>query len=330
MTIAHPMRQKIVMSVLLLSLAGCGRTPREKLYTETAVLCGTFAEIKSPRKEALGIAFEEMRRLCAVFNFYDAQSELSKINDSYNEEVSVSPEMIEVLRLAKEVYLMTGGAFDVSCGALFGYWKNIIRSPETTREFPDPETIKRLREQSGMDFIEINRQRNTVKLHKKGITIDLSGIAKGYIVDKAIEKVKKKGISSCIINCGGDLYCLGTFQGKPWEVGIRDPRNPRQYFTIVPAVDAAIATSGNYEQFFTRQGKKYSHLIDPKTGYPVAGATASSTVIAPTLALADGLATGFFVMGPDKVRAFINAHQGWVRAILVEEDHDGRKRHYFR
>lgn len=324
------MRQKIVAALLLLSACGCGKLHQEKLYTQTAVLCGTFVEISSPEQKALPIAFHEIQRLCAVFNVYDAHSELSRINNSYNAEITVSPEMAEVLSLSKELYRMTDGAFDVSSGKLFQYWKDMIRGVQGIPRVPESRTVTGLKADTGIDCIEINRERRSVTLRKKGVTIDLSGIAKGYIVDRAIGALRKQGVASCLINSGGDMYALGTIRGKPWKIGVRDPDDARRYIDTFSVTNAGMATSGDYEQSFMLDGKRYSHIINPKTGFPAANNLVSTTVIAPNLTLADALATAFFVMGKEKTQEFMNTHKNLVVAVLEEKDAHGRKTYYCR
>jgi len=328
------MKNKVWLTALaLLGLSygcgGCGESV-PKLYTQKAVSCGTFIEVTTPDPRAFALVFPEIRRLCSVFNFYDSASELSRINASFDEEVRVSGEMIELLLSAKEVYAMTDGAFDVSAGGLYSFWKDRIHHPQKQALFPSAEEVRQLRETSGMEYIDIDPRKKTVRVRKKGIQIDLSGIAKGYCVDKVIQVLKRHGIKSCLINSGGEIYCLGTIGKEPWRVGVQDPSRSDVTGEAVTLSDSALATSGGYEQFFTYNGQEYCHIVNPKTGYPVSGKSISTTALAPTLTLADALATAFFVMGKEKVKAFVEAHPGAVQAIIIEKDATGTKTYHYR
>jgi len=265
-----------------------------------------------------------------MFNFYDPDSELNRINNSYNKKIRVSTEMIEVLNLAQEVCRMTDGAFDVSAGKLFRYWKSMMGKRGGITHLPESRTIAELKADTGIDSIEINRHGRSVRLLKKGIQIDLSGIAKGYIVDRAIGALRENGITSCLINSGGDVYALGTVRGKPWAIGVRDPADAHRYIDTLSVMNAGVATSGNYEQSFTLDRRRYSHIINPKTGFPATNNLVSATVVAPNLALADALATAFFAMGRARTQEFMNTHRNLVVAVLEEEDKDGRKTYYLR
>ena len=138
-----------------------------------------------------------------------------------------------------------------------------------------------------------------VKFKVLGAKIDLGAIAKGFAVDCAIRKLKEQGISSCLINAGGDIYCLGDKSGKPWKVALQNPRQSG-LLDHLKLKDRAVATSGDYQQFFIKGSKRYSHILDPRTGYPADRGVISSTVVAPDCLTADALATAIFVIGKDK------------------------------
>ncbi|MFQ5835694.1 MAG: FAD:protein FMN transferase, partial [bacterium] len=136
---------------------------------------------------------------------------------------------------------------------------------------------------------------------KKGMQIDLGGIAKGYAVDRAIESLRKNGIRRALVNAGGDLYALGSGPGKEkWQVGIQDPREEDKLLGIIKVKDVGVATSGDYRRYFTIEGRRFSHIVNPKTGQTVQDVPMSVTVIAPDATTADALATGVFVLGPQK------------------------------
>ncbi|MBU2101767.1 MAG: FAD:protein FMN transferase, partial [Candidatus Omnitrophica bacterium] len=242
-----------IASVPIVFLGACSRQP----VTRTFVAAGTYLEVKSPDTRAAGIVYEEFKRLEAIFNFYSPDSELSRLNRTFQEPVKVSSELLEVLLLAQKATRATEGAFDVSYGALFARWKECIKSG--TGEFPREEEITALRESGGMQNIEINQSAGTITIKKEGLKIDLGGIAEGYMVDRAARKLRAAGITSALINAGGDIYCMGMNFSKPWVIGIKDSRGLTHIVQAEKLVDAAVTTSGNYEQFFEHRGKKYSH-----------------------------------------------------------------------
>ncbi|MDD5195336.1 MAG: FAD:protein FMN transferase [Candidatus Omnitrophica bacterium] len=297
----------------------------KSLYESKFVAAGTYLEIKSPYKEAGSIVYAEFKRLEKIFNFYDPGSELSRLNGKSGVPVKVSAELLEVLRLAKQVNEMTNGAFDVSYGRLYEYWKERIKKGGL--EFPQESEIAALKEVGGMNNIEINEAEGTVLIKKKGLKIDLGAIADGYMVDKAVMKLKKKGIDSALINVGGDIYCLGTNRGKPWRIGIKNPEEIQNVMQSEQLFDEAIATSGNYEQYFDYKGKRYSHLISPRTGFPVSDTMVSVSVITKNCTSADSLSTAFFVMGLAEIRSFIAAGPSTMRIFVITQDEEGRHMH---
>ncbi|MDH5175012.1 MAG: FAD:protein FMN transferase, partial [Elusimicrobiota bacterium] len=180
--------------------------------------------------------------------------------------------------------------------------------------------------------VEIERALKLVNYHKmilksdkisfaeKGMGIDLGGIAKGYAVDAAVRVLKKENINSAMVNAGGDIYVLGRKQGKPWRIGIRHPRREGEILGTIEVEDRAIVTSGDYERFFFSEGKRYHHIINPKTGYP-ADECQSVTIVAKETTFADGLATGIFVLGPSEGMALIESLEG-VEGVIVSKEGD--------
>lgn len=294
-------------------------------YRNTYVAAGAYLEVISPYKDAGKIVSAEFSRLDKILNFYDSNSELSHLNSTYNTEIKVSDELLEVLLLSAQVNKMTEGAFDVTYGNLFNFWKNIIKNGKAA-VLPSKEKIAEIKQFCGMEFIEINKEKKTVKLKNASIKIDLGGIACGYMVDKAVEKLKENKIDSAIINAGGDIYCLGKNGPNPWRVGIQGDSDAfRDIVDTEEVVDEAITTSGNYQQYFELNGKKYSHIIDPKTGFPVDNNIVSVTVITKNCTSADSLATAFFVMGLEGIREFIQVNPSTMRVFVLVEDSNGKR-----
>jgi len=324
------MVKKITVLVILLIFAsiltgtGCARP----LYRKEFVVLGTYLEVLSDDKAAAGIVYEEFKRLDKIFSLYGPASELSRLNKTYNEPFRASAELIEVLGLSREVYDLSQGAFDVTQGALYKFWKKLINEGEV-ENFPAPETVAKIKELGGVDNIKVDSATGAITVKKKGLIIDLSAVAKGYIVDKAIVKLKQAGIKSALINAGGDIYCLGRQFERPWEVGIKDPRRLSEILETQSLIDEAVATSGGYEQFFTFKGKKYSHLVDPRSGYPVDNDLISVSVISENCATADSLATAFSILGLEAIEKFLSKNPSTMRVFLVRSVGEDKKIHIF-
>jgi thiamine biosynthesis lipoprotein len=191
---------------------------------------------------------------------------------------------------------------------------------ELKKAFPDAERIKSLKDLGGMENITVDCVNNTVKISNKGLIIDLGGIAKGYMVDKAVKRLKAEGIKSALINAGGDIYCLGANGSRSWKVGVRDPEFSEKTSDNLEITDKAVATSGNYEQFFVFKGNIYSHLVDPRTGYPAKKTMGSVSVIDESCLVADCLATAFFIMGSQELKDFLAQAAGDLRVVVLPQD----------
>lgn len=286
----------------------------QHLNQDKFVALGTYLEVVSSDERAAEIVYREVRRLEAIFNQYDSGSEVYKINSNPGTKVVVSEELIELIVKAKKYYQLTEGAFDISRGKLYNFWKNRISQGNIF--FSDSKKIDDLRQSGGINKIKIDPDGNTVKI-KEGVQLDLAGAAKGYIVDKAVKKLKESGILSALVNAGGDVYCLGENRNRPWQVGVKNPLGGATKSLALS--DQAVATSGNYQQFLKKKGRIYSHLIDPRTGYPVVRQFLGLTVVAKECWEADILATAFFINGWKFTRDFLKENPE-IKAYLVFED----------
>ncbi|MCF7908827.1 MAG: FAD:protein FMN transferase [Candidatus Omnitrophica bacterium] len=308
------MIRKLLVLILLIFLVACSKP----LYKNKFVIAGTYLEVTSPNPEASNIVYSEFRRLNKIFNAFDSESEISVFNRTYAVPFKASDDLIEILELSKKLTDLTEGSFDVSRGILYKFWKRLIKKTDQT-SLPSQTLIEQIRDLGGISGLEIDLENQTIKINKKGVVIDLGAIAKGYMVDKAVLKLKAKGVKSALINAGGDMYCLGKKYAKPWQVGVRDPRERGQIIETKVIVNQSIATSGNYEQFFDRNGKRYSHLIDPRTGYPASSNIISVSVIAESCAVADALATAFFISGREGIEKFLIKNPSLAKIFIVEE-----------
>jgi thiamine biosynthesis lipoprotein len=225
----------------------------------------------------------------------------------------ISKELFDLLVTAKEYSVLTQGAFDItyaSVGYLYDFRKHIK---------PNEQQIDQALPAVDYRHVILDPKNQTVRFSQKGVRIDLGGIAKGYSVDRGIDVLKARGYDRAYVSAGGDSRIIGDRFGKPWMVGIRDPRKGEgEVITRVPLVDAAISTSGDYERFFDEDGVRYHHIIDPHTGHS-ASKVRSATVIGPYATRTDGLSKTAFVLGPEKAMEIYNGIED-IDAIIVKLD----------
>ncbi len=290
-------------------LSGCQRG--EPLYQETQVMMGAFVEVKSDNKSALNIAFDEIKRVENMLSKYKPDSEIYRLNAAGS--LKVSPETIGIINKAKEFWLASAGMFDITVGPLMDIWGFTEHSYRQPSEQEILDTLNKI----GFEKININSVDNLVEFKVPGMKIDLGGIAAGYAVDSAIDKIKKAGIKNCLINAGGDIYCLGANTGRPWFVGIQSP-DKKKIFKKLELKDKAVTTSGGYEQFFEKDGRKYTHFMNPKTGWPVDLPVVSVTVIAPDCLSADALATVISLLGKEKGSSLLAEKYPQAKAEIIE------------
>ncbi|GAB4406013.1 MAG: FAD:protein FMN transferase [Thermodesulfovibrionales bacterium] len=265
---------------------------------DTLVTVNVVSDSADRAEKAMDNAFDEIAKLDSMLNFFSDKSELSMINKNAGiSEVRVSQETIEVIEKAVYVSEKTGGAFDATIGPEISLWDfpNKIK--------PDDKTIRERLSLVNYKLIHINKEKSTVYLGRKGMLLDLGGIAKGYAADRAVEELKKHGIKSGLVSVAGDIKAFGLKpDGKAWKIGIRNPRatgNDNEIMATIELRDMAVSTSGDYERYFIMDGKRYHHILDPKTGYPALGCQ-SVTVIAKDGVYTDSFSTGVFVLGPER------------------------------
>lgn len=271
---------------------------------------------RSMAEDAIKAAMADVERVEGIMSTWRQDSPISKLNAApAGRAISMPEELVGVIREAKRISELTGGKFDISFAVMEGVWD--FRSDEPV--LPQKSEIKDKIRLIDWQGIRIDDEKSTVALRRKGMKISLGAIAKGYAADRAGAVLEEHGFHNYIVYGGGDLLIKGTKGDRPWKVGIQDPRNRNRYFARL-SFDrkGAIVTSGDYEKFFVRNGRRYHHIIDPETGYPAQG-TVSVTVIAETSMSADALATGVFVLGPEKGMALVESLEG-VEALIVDEN----------
>jgi thiamine biosynthesis lipoprotein len=273
-------------------------------------------------ERAVASAMAEIQRLDALMTTWAASSEVSRINASAGgpDAIRVSAETFEVLQQSLWVARASEGAFDVTVGAFKGLWKFDEDNDGTVPRHED--VMERL---AYVDYsgLILEPEQRTARLGRRGQSITLGGIAKGLIVDRAVAQLRAAGLVDFLVQAGGDLYAAGKHGDRPWRVGIQDPRasalDPRSSdtsFALIPLSDSAFNTSGDYERFVIKNGKRYHHILDPRTGYPVEH-TRSVTVLAPTSFLADTLDTAIFVLGAERGMRLCESVPG-VEAVIVD------------
>lgn len=270
-------------------------------------------------KEKIDKRLEEINQSMST---YRKDSEISRFNalKIAGQRFKVSRDFAQVMMESKKLYKLTGGAWDGSIYPLVNLWG--FGKSERINRLPTKEEIADLLMDIGFDNIDLVDGRYLLK-KKASISIDLASIAKGYAVDKVAELIKKENINNFLVEIGGEVYASGVKKdGRCWRVGVNRPRKEAPYdeiYKIVTLKDKAFATSGDYRNFFEVKGKHYSHILNPRTGYPVENGVVSVSIIAGTCTFADGLATAVMVMGPAKGIELINALPDVEGLIVVRQ-----------
>lgn len=263
-------------------------------------------------------AIHEVKRIENLLTTFSEGSYTNAINRNAGvQAVEVVSEVYELIARCINISELTQGAFDISYGSLDKrFWNFDLNMKELPSKENAAEAVKLINYKN----IILDKEKQTVFLAQKGMRIGFGGIGKGYAADMAKKVMVNNGVQNGFVNAAGDLIAWGVQQnGKPWTVGIADPNQKHNLLSSINIIDSAVATSGNYEKFVVIDGKKYSHTIDPKTGYPVSGIK-SVSIITKNAELADALATPVTVMGIKAGLYLINQLTG-VGCIIVD-DHD--------
>ncbi|MCM8790422.1 MAG: FAD:protein FMN transferase [Candidatus Omnitrophica bacterium] len=287
---------------------------------------GTIVQIKVPLRPgldkkaadyAIDRAFDEIDRVEKVFSVYRQDSEISRINGlKLGEEMKITTETFSLIERSVEYTKKTSGAFDITVYPLVRLWQDARMSGR----LPAVSEIKKALEKVGAANIILDKTKMTISFAKDGVAIDLGGVAKGYATDRAIKVLQEIGIRDAIVNSGGDIYCLGArSKFRPWRVGIRHPRKSSEVFMELDVMDEAVVTSGDYEKYFTLEGRRYSHIIDPRTGYPVGDYIISATVVSEDTVRADMLATALCVLGREGLK-IVDSEKAMAAIVVKDGD----------
>jgi FAD:protein FMN transferase len=269
-----------------------------------------------PRAEvAFAAVFGEFDRLDAMMSVWTDGSDIQRLNAAAGDHpVPVSTETREVLGVARQVSESTDGRFDVTFAALSGLWK--FDAQDKDDRIPDRREIAQRLPLINYREVEVDEHAGTAFLKRKGMRVNLGGIGKGYAVDRSADILRRSGLRDFMIQAGGDMYVAGNRGDRPWRLGIRDPRGPAdRSFAMLDLTDGTFSTSGDYERFFMKDGRRYHHILDLSVGEPARGCR-SVTLVTERAVIADALAKGVFILGPDAGMALIERTPG-VQGVIV-------------
>ncbi len=311
------MKRFIVLILFLSSLI----THSQERYKKTVKLMGSrfdISVIANNQQEGyryIDIAIDEITRIEKLISSWDSNSQTSKINRNAGiKPIKVDKELFDLIERSLAISKLTDGAFDISYASMDRIWK----FDGSMNMMPSEKEIENSVDKVGFENIILNKKESTVFLKIEGMKIGFGGIAKGYAADKAKKILQEEGVVAGIVNASGDMNTWGEQpDGEDWKVGIKNPLNKNKVFALIPISNSAVVTSGNYEKFVEFNGVRYSHIINPKTGYPSSGIV-SVSIFASKAELADALATSVFVMGLDVGLDFVNQLKN-IDCIIVDD-----------
>jgi thiamine biosynthesis lipoprotein len=311
----------IALVILAIIRLGDLRQSAKASKYQSRIMMDTVVSIRIHRGDAGNIdqameaAFDDIGRLDGLLSAWSSGSDISRINRAAGQsKVAVDPDTWRAVKRIQELSALTGGAFDITIGAVLQLWD--FSSPESSP--PPAEDVAAQLALVGSGQVQLDETTQKIGLRHRGASIDLGGAAKGFIVDRAVEMLQELGVEAAIVDAGGDIRLLGTKRrGESWKIGIKHPQDPATTIEVIEVDSGAVATSGNYERSFSKEGIRYHHILDPKTGFP-APDVASVTILAPTALEADLLSTAVFVLGPEEGLRLIERLAG-IEGIIYAE-----------
>lgn len=311
------MKKKVTLFLLSITFVSFGQMTHKRKLS----MLGSPLEITVVAKDTIqgnqyiDLAITEVKRIEYLISDWIPSTQISQVNkNAGSKPVKVDKEVFDLVGRAIKVSQITSGAFDISYASMDKIWK----FDGSMKAMPTEEAIKKSVSKIGYKNIILDSKEQTIFLKNEGMKLGLGGIGQGYIADKVKELLFSKGCTSGIVNVSGDINAWGRQQdGNPWTVGIVNPLNKNKVFATFPLEDSAVETSGNYEKYVILNGIRYSHIIDPRTGYPAQGVV-SVSVFAKQTEIADALATGIFVMGVEVGIDLVNQLKG-VECIMVDD-----------
>jgi len=310
----------LLIAVGTLLVSACGQNPDGNLRKTTRFMMGTVVEVivVGPGDAARKITeevFDELKRVEDLTSFHK-ESPLTRLNEAAGTgPVRTDPELLWIISEGLRFAAQSRGAFDPTVGPLTRQWNFSGGEPR----LPEESEIAAALKTTGWKKVNLDSETGTIILPEPGMALDLGGIAKGYALDRAREVLKRSGAVGALVNAGGDILALGEKEpGKPWRIGVQEPRNPRGMVAVASIKDKIIVTSGDYERFFIHNGRRYHHVLDPKTGYPTEGLQ-SATIVASDGVTADATATAVFPLGVEEGLKYIESIPG-AAGLLIGSD----------
>jgi len=318
---------KIFLPFLLIFLTVSCYKPTEILYVRTFYIMGSefqyklYCNNKSVCEQAVKESQERLNQIDFIFSNYREDSVLTKVNlNASISPVAVPAEFIDLTVQSISYSEITSGAFDITVGKLYGLWKK----SSSVNNMPEKAQVESDLKCTGYKNILLDKEKNTVSFNSNCLELDFGAIGKGYAVDEVVRIVKSHGIKKGLINFSGNIYALDRQTGEEgWEVGVNDPFNKSSVVDYLNIENFGVSTSGDYEKYFLIDGKRYSHIIDPHTGYPVENLS-SVTVLADSATKADALSTAFSVMGKIKTTEFVKKN-GVAGVMIIDGDRSNYK-----
>jgi thiamine biosynthesis lipoprotein len=286
--------------ITLLALAAC--TPAPQLEHREFMAMGTMVEVTVADTAIAATAITEVerefQRLGKEWYAWNRDGELAKLNAALaaGESFNATPELVDVLQRAAEVYRASEGAFDPAIAPMVEHWG--FHDGEQTPQAPSASQLQNW-SAAHATFADLQIDGHRIQSKRRDAMLDLGAIGKGYAVDRAVDMLRRSGIRNALVNAGGNLRVIGQRPGYPWRIAIRHPRTKEPLARIELQGDESVATSGDYERSGELNGKRIHHLLDPRSGQPVLH-TQSITVFASNATLADAASTALFIAGPDR------------------------------
>lgn len=318
-----------IIIMMMLILAGCPGRREIKLSGKTMgttyhiTIIGSYFTAAAPLQKAIDARLETINDSMST---YRPDSEISRFNQIARIDIPVpiGNDFQAVMRISRNLFEVTQGAWDGTLDPLIDLW-GFGRTQRSKDEIPSNEAIQKKLSAVGFHHITLHPDSQLSKQHPS-VSLDLASVAKGYGVDAVAELIGSKGFEHYLVEIGGEVYAAGQrIDGKPWRIGINKPEAGApfdQVYRVVTLQDRAFATSGDYRIFFEVEGRRYAHIIDPRTGYPVSNNVVSVSVTADTCAMADGLATALMVMGANAGIELVNRLDG-VECLIITRDDPG-------
>jgi thiamine biosynthesis lipoprotein len=316
-------KQLAALAVVTLLTASCARTSpdgdgsraisRSRLSMGSQLTLTAWTNDENAATAAFDAVFREFDRLEDLMSIWKPGSDIVRLNAAAGDRpVPVSAEVREILRIAHQISDASEGTFDVTFGALSDLWKF---DHDQDNSLPDLDEVHRRLPLINYRNLEIDEHAGSAFLKVKGMRAHLGGIGKGYAVDRGVAILRGRGLRNFMVQAGGDLFVSGLKGDRPWRLGIQDPRGPaNRSFATLDLTDSTFSTSGDYERTFMKNGRRYHHIINPKTGEPAEGCR-SVTLVTDRAVMADGLSKGVFILGPKEGLAL--AERMHVDAVIV-------------